>query len=84
MQWDRERPAQARRRRTANILRTLHEALVVAQKVRDTARQQGREEFAQQEDRMITQLQERIARIEERAAALELREQQLRQGDRPS
>jgi len=62
------------RRRTALTLATLRAALVASRRVRDTAREEGREEFARQEDASIAELAGRIAWLEQQAVEFEERQ----------
>jgi hypothetical protein len=62
------------RRRTARTLGTLRETLAVTRRVRDTAREDGREDFARQEDETIATLEARIAWLEQQAAEFEARQ----------
>jgi hypothetical protein len=68
------------RRRTARTLDTLRESLEVAQRVKETARAEGREDVARREDETITKLEERIAWLEQQAA---FEERQARRHGRP-
>ena len=62
------------RRRTAQTLVTLRAGLVVSRQARDTARADGREEFAQHEDDSIAEVERRIAWLERQAAEFEARQ----------
>jgi len=62
------------RRRTAETLATLRAALVASWRVRDTAREEGREEFARHEDDAIAEVEKRIAWLERQAAEFEARQ----------
>ncbi len=62
------------RRRTALTLATLRVALVASRRVRDTAREECREEFARHEDDSIAEVEKRIAWLERQAAEFEERQ----------
>jgi predicted RNA binding protein with dsRBD fold (UPF0201 family) len=62
------------RRRTEQTLHTLRELLEVSRRVRDTARDDGREEFARHEDDSIVELEKRIAWLGQQKVEFEERQ----------
>ena len=62
------------RRRTDQALNALRQTLAATQGVRDAAREQGQETFAQTEDEVIANLERRIAWLEQQAAEFEERQ----------
>jgi len=66
------------RRRTEQSLAALRETLALSRQARDTARADGREEFARHEDDSIAAVERRIAWLERQA--VEFEERQARRG----
>ena len=66
------------RRRTEQTLQELRERLEASRRIRDTARDDGREEFARREAESIVELEKHIAWLEQQQVEFEARQARRR------